>query len=140
MTQAVKRVSPTEIYYAEDDGLYYYNNELFTGITFTTHPNGEPRSEVEFQYGHRWGFARGWYSNGQLLEEIQFRQGAVHGFQREWEKDGTLVYEEECEYGITLIRREFQNDNLVETYHLTKDEKNYTLLEELRSFYRLDGD
>ncbi|GEM_PF-1984986 len=133
------RVPANEVSYAED-GFYYRDRELFTGVTFTVYPTGEARSEVEYRDGHRWGPSKDWYKTGQLAEEWNFRQGGAHGMQREFEKDGTLLSEEACEHGIILWRRELQAGEMVETYRLSEEEHNHALLLKFRKLFSLDPD
>ena len=58
------------------DEVVYFNNELFTGISFKIWNNGKMQSERSFKDGLSNGFSRGWYDNGhchatRILDVVQ---------------------------------------------------------------------
>ncbi len=112
------RVPDAEVSYNARDARYYRDGMLFTGIAQAWHRSGEPRSELGYRHGLRWGRGCDWYTNGQLSCEGYFVSDMRHGISREWHRDGTLALETEYDRGLVLREREWD-----ESGALLRDER-----------------
>ena len=116
------------------DGYYYLGGNPFTGVAFTVHEDdGWLESETEYKQGLKWGLARRWSAPGQLESEAELQRGAAHGKERVWHPNGNLKEEGDYEFGITLSRKQWDEDgNLVEDFELKEADSNYGLLQTFR--------
>ncbi|NMO15666.1 hypothetical protein HPC49_11100 [Pyxidicoccus fallax] len=132
----MKRVPRGELSYDADDGLTYFEGEPFTGIARGEFIDGTLESEAEFREGLLWGHSRAWHGNGALAEEADYFQDVKHGVSREWSPEGVLQEETECEYGIVLSKRKWdEKGTLVEEYRLKETDSAYERLLQSRKVY-----
>jgi len=134
----MKRVPFESLDYG-DDGYYYLDDELFTGVAFSRHPEGWLVKEVEYRDGAEWGMKRDWYAPDKLLVEARMRAGVVHGKKRRWFRTGTLEEETDCEFGVVLRKRTWdENGILVDEYELKETDRGFASLQKLRQLYKDD--
>lgn len=96
------------------DEVVYFNNELFTGISFKLWNNGKMQSERSFNDGLAEGFSRGWYDNGQIMYEGTNKNGKEHGLWNHWYIDGKRNMEANFNNGVLdgQFKRWFDNGYL----------------------------
>jgi len=98
----VDRVANEELSYS-DNGLWYCDDKLFTGVMEFRWPDGRLEAEREYKDGMRSGRSRVWYPSGELRLDAEFAWDAYHGRVRSWHENGQMKADELFEYGI-LIR------------------------------------
>jgi antitoxin component YwqK of YwqJK toxin-antitoxin module len=138
----VKRVPDAELSADDDsnDGVYYYDDEPFMGVSFSEYPNGGLCLEMEWRHGVLWGTYRRYAPNGQITEEGEYRAGFREGMWREWHPNGTLASETECEFSAVLTRRRWDaSGELVEDYQLHEGDPAYASLQMYRQAYGRSG-
>ena len=134
----MKRVPYDSLEYA-DDGYYYLDEQLFTGVAFSRHEDGWLEKEIEYRDGAQWGMKRHWYAPNKLLVEAQMRAGVVHGTKRRWFRNGKLEQETNCEFGIVLRRKNWdENGILVDQYEIKETGSDFVTLQKYREIYRDD--
>jgi antitoxin component YwqK of YwqJK toxin-antitoxin module len=125
----MQRVLSTELKYGEQDGLTYYDDDLFTGVGYTLHADGTLQDESEYREGSLHGVSRVWNSSGGLVEEAHWRFGIFDGSVRTWHDNGRLAKEEQYEQGILLSRKEWdENGTLTREFQLSESDPAYKAL------------
>ena len=76
----------------EDIPLMYFESELFNGIAFDIHPNGQLMSEGNFKAGKRQGSLKIWHENAQLMFEGNYKAGIRDGVIKMWDENGVLFF------------------------------------------------
>ncbi|MGH1384216.1 toxin-antitoxin system YwqK family antitoxin [Kordia sp.] len=71
-------------------GLYYFKNELFTGVLEDTYNNGVIAEQTLYVEGKRNGLRQKWFPNGLLSFEANYVKGKQHGTSKTWWKNGNL--------------------------------------------------
>jgi len=66
----------------EIDGLYYENNELYSGSYCTLHDNGQVKMEMKVKEGKKHGKVKIYFENGRLNEIRSYKNNRMHG---KWE-------------------------------------------------------
>jgi antitoxin component YwqK of YwqJK toxin-antitoxin module len=128
----MKRVPHDSLDYP-GDGYYYLDDEPFTGLGVSHYEDGSLKSEIEFKDGLKSGLERHWFASGKLHSEAEMRRSVVHGKERVWYSSGQLKEEGDYEHGVTLRRKEWDEDgDLVEEYELKETDSDYSLLLQLR--------
>ncbi|KAJ6041611.1 uncharacterized protein N7446_010508 [Penicillium canescens] len=118
------------------DGLYYFDGEPFSGVSYTTKGGAWENSEAEIHDGLLWGTTKEWYGPGQLMHEASYFKGVLHGNAREWHKSGQLAEDGDYEYGIALWKKSWdENGQLIEEFTLTQADEDFTVLQRYRSIY-----
>jgi hypothetical protein len=126
------RVPDDQIDY-DDELVYFYRGERFTGIGYDDVPDFG-LSEVSYADGLQDGPARDWFPSGQLKSEALFHKNLRHGLSREFREDGSLASEEIYEYGVHLRSCAFDADGRETiTFELSEESPNYRILQRLRS-------
>lgn len=110
----VKRVPDVELEY-DEDLVYYYEGEPFTGVAFSDDSTG--RSEVQLVNGLQDGPARDWCENGALKVEENYRENVKHGQVKEYFPDGRLKVDAVYEYGVLMWSTEYDNEGNVIASH-----------------------
>jgi len=132
------RVSERELRYDAQEGIYYHGGRPFTGIAYTTYPNGSPMGETQYHDGVFSGLSRGWWESGRPETETNYAEGALHGRSRSWHANGQLAKEEHGEYGIVIHSKEWDEaGKLVAEYELEESDPAYQSL--LRSRKQAEG-
>lgn len=132
----MQRVSERALRYNDKEGLYYYDGSPFTGVAFTTYPNGSPMSEAEYKDGLFNGVSRGWWESGKLEAESNYAFGALHGISRMWHASGQLAEEEEHEHAILVRSKKWDEaGKLVEEFELKESDPGYQALLQSRKAY-----
>lgn len=132
----MQRVSEREIYYDAHEGIYYYGDHPFTGIAYTTYPQGSRMSETEYRDGLLSGVSRGWWESGIPETESNYAFGALHGKSRIWHANGQLAEEEVHEHGILVRSSQWDEaGKLIEAYELKESEPAYQTLLQSRQSY-----
>ena len=67
-------------------------NILFTGKAFSTHQNGEKRSEMYIKDGNL-KMVSAWYENGQIKSEAFWENGKINGSNSVWHENGHKKFE-----------------------------------------------
>ena len=73
--------------------LYYFNGELFNGVAFDIHSNGQLKFEIYYKDGKRNGKSKSWYKNGQLQSEKKWKDNEENGVGWTWHQNGQLQSE-----------------------------------------------
>ncbi|MER6424082.1 hypothetical protein [Streptomyces sp. NPDC001137] len=89
----------------DEDLIYTYRGELFTGIGYEE-SNGRRISEIQYVNGRQEGVSRGWREDGSLCDETSYRQNVLHGARVCYDTEGRVRLEEKYEYGILLSKVE----------------------------------
>lgn len=132
----MKRAPANKVSLSTDDGLYYCDEEPFTGVSYTEFPDGSPRSESEYRNGLAWGKSKSWHKNGTLFSESEFYRDVLHGVSREWSPAGRLVSEIVAEYGITIRETTWdEQGTLLKEYVLREGHPDYRALLKSRELY-----
>jgi antitoxin component YwqK of YwqJK toxin-antitoxin module len=127
------RVPQNQLEYDEDSGIYLLEGQPFSGVAFKNSPAGWLQSEQAFRQGLPWGDGRSWFGPGRLATESESVGGVWHGSRREWHENGQLALEEECELGITIRRKTWDDSGRpVEDYELKQTDGDYETLVLLR--------
>lgn len=95
-----------------NEGLYYFENKVFSGLAQSFYSNGILAAEIqmiegkkngffkkyfengnlsfssEYVAGKKEGLSSTWWSNGNLRSEARFQNGIPHGIQKQWYKSG----------------------------------------------------
>ncbi|MGC4095080.1 MAG: hypothetical protein QM756_45610 [Polyangiaceae bacterium] len=125
----MQRVPETDLRYNAEQGIYYYGDRPFTGVSFTTYPSGSPMSETHYEDGLIHGVSRVWRRTGQLEAESNYAFGAAHGKSQTWHANGQLEEEEEHEHATLLLRKKWDEaGNVVEEYELKESDPAYASL------------
>ena len=96
-----KRVLIDDLTYKVSKDLMYYEGELFSGIGYDIHSNGQLSKEINYTDGKIHGSYKEWYSNGQLSVEYNInKEGKRDGFWREWYENGQLLHEAKYKDGV----------------------------------------
>jgi hypothetical protein len=84
--------APADLHRGED-GRMYFQNELspFTGFMKATFPDGTPRIEFPHTQGILNGRLRFWHPNGQVKTECNYQMGRRHGNWDEWDPKGLHI-------------------------------------------------
>jgi hypothetical protein len=131
----MKRVTQTDLDYPGHDGLYYLDDEPFTGL-LVGYDGARVRSETEFRDGVASGVVRVWHESGALASEKQSAGGVLHGLSMEWSEKGQLIQHETYELGVCLWRRVWdEQGQLIEEYQLTESDNDFKTLEMLRRHF-----
>lgn len=117
-----------------DNGKFYLDGQIFTGVGIQRNGNGVKISEVPFVEGCEHGLGQSWYNNGALKGCTPYRHGIIHGVRRRWFADGSVQSEEVFEYGW-LMKKEVRNENqqIVESYDRPASDPKYQEIVKLRS-------
>jgi antitoxin component YwqK of YwqJK toxin-antitoxin module len=133
MEMNMNRVSFDDLLY-EDDGIYSHEGAPFSGVACDVFPNGKVRSEAQFVDGHQEGVAKEWYDNGQIKFERMYLGDGLHGVSKEWHPNGQLKEESECEFGICLESKEWDDGGLLtKRFNLQPTDVTYQMLMTKRS-------
>lgn len=137
----MNRVPSQSIEYRAEDGLYYLNGELFTGVEFYASKRGDwTKAEQEYREGMQWGAGRSWSRPGQIESEEHYLAGLKHGLCREWDRDGRLIQEAAYEFGIRIWAREWDGrGKLIRDERLQAGSPGEQALEAKRDWYAKAG-
>jgi antitoxin component YwqK of YwqJK toxin-antitoxin module len=69
-------------------GLYYHNNEPYSGWTKMMYDSGQVQGLAQFKDGKLDGLFRGWDENGQKESEGTYKDGKADGPYMEWYENG----------------------------------------------------
>ncbi|WP_157832255.1 toxin-antitoxin system YwqK family antitoxin [Pseudomonas sp. 09C 129] len=129
------RVPINELSYRQD-GLYYFNNEPFTGVAVEMLENGHIKTEIEHRNGLQWGGAKEWYGPDRPMVESNFFEGVLHGRAREWHENGQIAEDGEYEYGITIWKKHWdENGVLVKEYSIDESDPRFQRVLQRRIIY-----
>jgi hypothetical protein len=128
------RIPHKDLVIDDEDGRYWLNDVLFTGIAFLSYPDGRTRKEQLVREGRQEGFAKTWYPDGGLEAERSVLGGRRHGRTREWHRNGRLRREAMYEFGIQISATDWDADGQVTgTFRIDPNSENYAMLIRLRS-------
>ena len=97
--------------------------EPFTGVAFSTWPDGSTKQEWTFRAGEKWGPQRRWHSNGRLTISGYCVAGLAHGVWRKWRPEGSKISVATIEYGITTREKSWEADGKVRREYRVEDER-----------------
>ncbi|WP_028590068.1 toxin-antitoxin system YwqK family antitoxin [Paenibacillus massiliensis] len=121
-----------------DDDLRIYDDELFTGIGYSNHPNGVIKRKTNYKNGLPHGIRKEWYSDGEIQSEYELKRGRIHGCRTCWHSNGSIKSIAHFEWGIELDYTEWdQNGKLIEKRELDpkSPDSNYDVLLKFREYY-----
>jgi hypothetical protein len=130
----MKRARYEELDYPGEDGLYYFGDEPFTGVSVSFHKD-RVCSESEFRDGMAWGMSRSWHPSGAPLSEKQSVAGVWHGLCQEWDEQGQPTLYEVYELGVCVWRRRWEAGQLTENWQLTEVDNDFATLQMLRKHF-----
>lgn len=138
----MQRVPERDLRYDAREALYYHGDRPFTGIAYTTYPDGAPMSETQYRDGLLSGTSRGWWESGSLETEASYSSGVLHGDSRTWYANGQLASEEVHERGILVHADKWDEaGRLVEQFELKERDPAYrSLLRSRQARDRGDAD
>lgn len=88
---------PTEAIMLQDteliDGIRYYQDDMFTGITYELYANKQLMRVQSFKDGVLHGPTYVWYPAGQPQMAANYRNGRVNGRFRGWYMHGSILYD-----------------------------------------------
>ena len=70
-------------------GLYFYSDELYSGLAFKLYENGQKQSEGTLKNGSAHGLATTWYENGQKKLEALYKDDKLISL-KEWNENGSV--------------------------------------------------
>ena len=113
-----------------DESIVGIHGTPFTGVAFAMHSTGHLAYEAEFLDGVVNGHVREWYENGQKkLDSIRLGE-AENGGVIEWYPDGVKKREAQCELGVCLFSKTWdESGRLMEDCELKASDPAYRLLE-----------
>jgi antitoxin component YwqK of YwqJK toxin-antitoxin module len=115
------RVSEEELNY--DDDVSMHAGAPFTGIGYSTYPDGKLWRETTYEAGLPSGLCREWFPDGKLKREHHANRGDKPDEMKEWHQNGQLkcetrwIFGEELEYvewdedGTLVAKRELSQDD-----------------------------
>lgn len=113
----MQRVPERDLRYDAREALYYHGDHPFTGIAYTTYPDGAPMSETSYRDGLFSGPSRGWWESGSVETEANYAFGVLHGESRAWHESGRLAAVEVHERGMLIRSHKWDEaGELVEEY------------------------
>ena len=77
----------------ERDGLYYHNNEPYSGWVKGMYDSGQLEKLTQFKDGKRHGLLMGWHANGQKKGETTFKNGKPDALLTKWHSNGQKAVE-----------------------------------------------
>jgi len=91
-TRLIKHVSvlADHLELRPQEGLVYYQNEPFTGLSLDYYPDGTKSTTIEYLGGKRQGIYRKWFENGALSFEANYQSGKRDGTSKTWWSNGNL--------------------------------------------------
>ena len=81
------------------DDKVFYQDSLFTGITFEKFENGKLKKIDKYKKGLKDGFFFSWYENDQIRQEFYYLEGNKHGICKTWYKNGQKQMQGNFAYG-----------------------------------------
>ena len=78
----------------ERDGLYYQNNEPYSGWAKTMSDSEYGKGLTQFKDGKISGLYTTWYENGQKKDELTYKDGQLDGLWTRWYENGQKSSEE----------------------------------------------
>lgn len=73
-----------------NEGLVYFQGQVFSGTSIAYYPNGNKAATTEYWKGKKQGYAVKWFENGLKSFECQYLTGRKDGLARTWWKNGNL--------------------------------------------------
>ncbi len=89
-SQATLEVNSSALTLRANEGLFYYENEPFTGKALTYGINGRILVSESFAKGKRHGLLKKWYPDGTQSFQAQYKEGRLHGSGNSWWPNGQL--------------------------------------------------
>ena len=72
----------------ERDGLYYHNNEPYSGWAKGMYDSGQAKGLGQFKDGKQDGLEMRWHENGQKSYEATYKDGEQDGLRTRWHENG----------------------------------------------------
>ena len=72
----------------ERDGLFYQNNEPYSGWAKGMYDSGQPKGLGQFKDGKQDGLEMRWQENGQKSYEATYKDGELDGLRTRWHENG----------------------------------------------------
>ena len=70
------------------DGLFYQNNEPYSGWAKGMYDSGQPKGLGQFKDGKQDGLEMRWHENGQKSYEATYKDGELDGLRTRWHENG----------------------------------------------------
>ena len=94
----------------ERDGLWYFEEQPFTGDAVRKYPNGQKKRETTWKDGKGHGLYTFWYENGQKWAETTWEDGKLHGLAIWWHFNGQKHGEETYKDGKRISQKKWDKD------------------------------
>jgi antitoxin component YwqK of YwqJK toxin-antitoxin module len=88
------------------DGLFYQNNEPYSGWAKGMYDSGQAKGLGQFKDGKQDGLEVTWWDNGQKLGEATYKNGKKEGSFRRWRENGKLMRETTYKNGEKISEKE----------------------------------
>ena len=106
----------------ERDGLFYQNNEPYSGWLKNMYDSGQVEELVQAKDGKPDGLMTEWHENGQKSVEATYKDGEKHGPIRGWHENGQKLAEGTYKDGEEVSVKYWNSKGEeVETYQETKE-------------------
>lgn len=76
-----------------DNGVYYFDNKLFSGYIISKYNDSITKSIGSFYEGKRHGITKSFFSNGKLESERNYKNGIGYGKHYGYWKNGNMKFE-----------------------------------------------
>lgn len=81
-------------------GLYFYNNEPFTGIALSYYPTQKMASAISMLKGKKHGLYKKWFDDGNISFWSEYKNGKRHGTTKTWWRNKVLRSELSYQNGV----------------------------------------
>lgn len=92
-------VNSRDLVLRAQEGLFYFNNQPFTGLAVKYYADSVLAQEIAYVNGKKEDFLRRWFPNGQLSQESSYKNGRLHGKSSTWWEDGVQRSESHFDNG-----------------------------------------
>ena len=83
-----------------NEGLYYHNDQPFTGTAELKDVHGQLIAQEQFTEGKRHGTYTKWYGSGLMSYQAHYKAGRLHGQAHSWWSNGQLRSASYFEQGV----------------------------------------
>ncbi len=96
------------------NGVYYYNNNPFSGYILSKYENGTPEEKSGYLNGKKEGISFEWFPNSSLRSERFYTNGEKNGIHYGWYENGSIRFQYSFKNGINEgISTEWYRDGMI---------------------------
>lgn len=89
-THTTPIVDKTALWLKANQGLVFYKDEPFTGVSVEGYPNRQTAESITYQAGKRHGLREKWFNDGTLSYSSNYQNGKLEGEAKSWWRNGNL--------------------------------------------------